>query len=265
MAQKRNRYRAIYSILLDDEGFQELTAPARHLFLTLKISRFNNLAGIFLFGPGEKLTTYKYFMGISEKAFNRAFKELQDTHWIAYQYPILWVCRSLKHEPSISLENEKQKTGILKIIKDLPKLEIVAEFCTFYALEKPFDTPSNGYRHPFDTGNRDKGIGNSEIEKDKEEIPYQLIIDDLNKKLEKKPGRGFEVIGSRGESNRNRIRILWKKGFKLEDFFYVHNVMIAEWKGDPKMEKYLQPPTLHSNKFENYVKREMPKPEGEPF
>jgi hypothetical protein len=81
MAQKRNRYRAIYSILLDDGGFQELTAPARHLFLTLKISRFNNLAGIFLFGPGEKLTTYKYFMGISEKAFNRAFKELQDTHW----------------------------------------------------------------------------------------------------------------------------------------------------------------------------------------
>jgi len=43
------------------------------------------------------------------------------------------------------------------------------------------------------------------------------------------------------------------KGFKEEDFIRVIDRKSADWKGDPKMEKYLRPETLFGDKFEAYA------------
>lgn len=54
---------------------------------------------------------------------------------------------------------------------------------------------------------------------------------------------------------RRLIHARWAEGYRLPDFLAVIDTMAAEWKGDPKMAKYLRPSTLFSPKFEDYVNR----------
>lgn len=54
---------------------------------------------------------------------------------------------------------------------------------------------------------------------------------------------------------RGLIHARWAEGYRLPDFLAVIDTMAAEWKGDPKMAKYLRPSTLFSPKFEDYVNR----------
>lgn len=44
-----------------------------------------------------------------------------------------------------------------------------------------------------------------------------------------------------------------KEGFTLEDFKIVHRKKFNEWGCNPKMNKFLRPITLYSNKFESYL------------
>lgn len=80
-------------------------------------------------------------------------------------------------------------------------------------------------------------------------IPYSEILEYLNKKT----GRRFRDV----EANKKLIRARWNEGYKLEDFKTVVDNMVSNWSG--KMfngvpaENYLQPKTLFSNKFDNYL------------
>ncbi|MCY8051769.1 phage replisome organizer N-terminal domain-containing protein [Bacillus spizizenii] len=86
----------------------------------------------------------------------------------------------------------------------------------------------------------------SSSKKEKEEIPYKLIIDLLNK-----------VAGTRyrhtTDKTRKLIKKLWKDGFRLEDFKHVILVKTEEWLHDPAMNKFLRPETLFGTKFESYL------------
>lgn len=79
-----------------------------------------------------------------------------------------------------------------------------------------------------------------------EQIPYALIIDDLN-----------EVIGANYQhttkETRRGIKRWWQQGFRFEDFQRVHRIKAAEWLHDPKFRKYLRPSTLYRDKFEDYL------------
>lgn len=91
-----------------------------------------------------------------------------------------------------------------------------------------------------------KPDGASSSKKEKEEIPYKLIIDLLNK-----------VAGTRyrhtTDKTRKLIKKLWKDGFRLEDFKHVILVKTEEWLHDPAMNKFLRPETLFGTKFESYL------------
>lgn len=80
---------------------------------------------------------------------------------------------------------------------------------------------------------------------DVSEIPYALIIDDLNR-----------VVGTRYQDNSQKTRKLikarWKEGFHLDDFKTVIAKKAKEWMGT-EMEKYLRPETLFGPKFEGYL------------
>ncbi|MEC0568500.1 phage replisome organizer N-terminal domain-containing protein [Bacillus spizizenii] len=86
----------------------------------------------------------------------------------------------------------------------------------------------------------------SSSKKEKEEIPYKLIIDLLNK-----------VAGTRyrhtTDKTRKLIKKLWKDGFRFEDFKHVILVKTEEWLNDPAMNKFLRPETLFGTKFESYL------------
>lgn len=79
-----------------------------------------------------------------------------------------------------------------------------------------------------------------------DDIPYQEIIDDLNRLS----GRSLK---SSAVEARKYIKARWSEGYRLEDFKKVNASKVAEWKNDSKMKKYLDPSTLYSPKFERYL------------
>lgn len=142
-----NIYRSIYSTLPEDPDFIQLSKEAKLVFYTLKTWRYNNMANIFYFGEGELTALSKWTKIPAQKITKTIFKELQDTHWIRYQYPIVWVSNGLKYEPNISLNNPKHTKGVQNVLKSLPKLEIVLTFCDYYNLAYPFDRVSIPIRY----------------------------------------------------------------------------------------------------------------------
>lgn len=97
--------------------------------------------------------------------------------------------------------------------------------------------------------------GNAEVEVEVEDeyienplIPFSEIVQALN-----------DAAGTRYRASSAKTRSLiharWAEGYRLPDFLAVIDTMAAEWKDDPKMDKYLRPSTLFSPKFEDYVNR----------
>jgi len=77
-------------------------------------------------------------------------------------------------------------------------------------------------------------------------IPYSEIIKYLNTKAETK-------YKSSSKESMKLIKARWKEGYRLEDFFSVIDVKVAEWKDSEKMAQYLRPQTLFTEKFESYL------------
>lgn len=75
---------------------------------------------------------------------------------------------------------------------------------------------------------------------------YIYIVDYLNKKT----GKNFKSDSSR---TRKLIDARFNEGYTIEDFRKVIDTKVAQWKGDKKMDGYLRPETLFSNKFEGYL------------
>lgn len=80
-------------------------------------------------------------------------------------------------------------------------------------------------------------------------IPYSEIINYLNEKT----GRAFKNV----EANKKLIRARWNEGYRIDDFKTVIDNMVFNWKGKKfngvPAENYLQPKTLFSSKFDNYL------------
>jgi len=82
--------------------------------------------------------------------------------------------------------------------------------------------------------------------KDKEIVPYKKIIFYLNEKSKK--NFKYNTI-----STKKFIKARWNDGFMLADFFKVIDNQCREWLKDSKMNQYLRPGTLFSNKFDGYL------------
>lgn len=79
-----------------------------------------------------------------------------------------------------------------------------------------------------------------------ERIPYKKIIDYLNEQT----GRRYSHTANK---NQDLIRARWNEGFRVDDFKQVIDTKVVDWGSDPKMNKYLRPITLFSNKFDEYL------------
>ena len=79
-----------------------------------------------------------------------------------------------------------------------------------------------------------------------ERIPFKEIIDYLNDQT----GRRYSHTANK---NQDLIRARWNEGFRVEDFKQVIDTKVKDWGNDSKMNQYLRPVTLFSNKFDEYL------------
>jgi len=105
--------------------------------------------------------------------------------------------------------------------------------------------------------NNNNNNQNNNNNKDIITIPYRDIIDYLNFKA----SRDYEYTT---ESHRKFIKARWNEKLKakktyeeiVNDFKYVIDVKVAEWKQDKNMKQYLRPETLFGTKFDSYLNQE---------
>lgn len=99
------------------------------------------------------------------------------------------------------------------------------------------------------TGNGQHRLGKvrlGEVRLDKDIKIYSFVIDYLNFKCNTK----YKTSSAKTKS---LIDARTNDKFTLEDFKKVIDIKSAEWLNDAKMEKFLRPETLFSNKFEGYL------------
>lgn len=76
-------------------------------------------------------------------------------------------------------------------------------------------------------------------------IPYSKIISHLNSTAKK----NFKVT----QKWKDLIKARWNEGQRFDDFIKVIDIKSSQWLKDQKMNKYLRPQTLFSNKFDEYL------------
>ncbi len=100
-----------------------------------------------MFDNGSFVTLMDH-TGYNAEELEKALAELCNSLWIAFQYPILWIVNSLEYEPNVSLSNEKHRKAVLNIIKSLPKLQLIANYCQHYNLDIPSGYPIDTLKIP---------------------------------------------------------------------------------------------------------------------
>jgi uncharacterized phage protein (TIGR02220 family) len=87
--------------------------------------------------------------------------------------------------------------------------------------------------------------------------PYLEIVSFLNERS----GKNFSAAS---DTTRTHIHARWKDGFRVEQFKAVIERKCSEWKGDPKMDKFLRPQTLFiPSNFEAYLNEREVKGNGQ--
>lgn len=117
-----------------------------------------------------------------------------------------------------------QKTGIC-----LSKMASKTQANTEYEIE---------YENDIETDN----TTNKSIDR----IPYTEVVDYLNIVAKTNYHSG-------SQKTKDLIKARFNEGFKIDDFVCVIDKKVAEWKDDEKMQKFIRPETLFSNKFEGYL------------
>jgi hypothetical protein len=148
---RRGVYRGIYSALIDDSDFQALSAKARHVFLTIRVSPQAGAAGIF--------RAYNAVVaeqtGLSTEDVEAALHELEtspstERPWILREGGILWIRNALAYDPNLRISDPKHRAAIERVLAALPRSAIVAKFCKHYGLVSPFARPAKAPARPSD-------------------------------------------------------------------------------------------------------------------
>jgi hypothetical protein len=130
----RGTYRGVFSSLVDDPDFQRLTAQARLVLLTLRVSKEHGPGGIFLCYP-EVVARQA---GIPLAKIEAALEELTTHGWLFREGLLVWVKNALRYDPYIRPNNPKHRKMLATWLASLPRYEIVAKFCAYYHLPLPF-------------------------------------------------------------------------------------------------------------------------------
>jgi uncharacterized phage protein (TIGR02220 family) len=140
MDHSRGLYRSTFCALLDDPDFQNLPPNAKLTHFCLRYSILANHAGIYVL----RLAVLREHSGLSARSQQKALEQLAELPepskpWIYRERSVVWIRNHLRFAPGISLTNENNRKGIVRILQGLPRLRIVRDFCVYYELPLPED------------------------------------------------------------------------------------------------------------------------------
>jgi len=145
------RYGAVHTQIWQSRDFRALTAEAKMLFLYLLTSPHANLTGLYLL----PMAYAQDDLGWDAATLERAMGVLIEREMAKYDAAtrVVWVAKYLKFNP---INNQKQATGAVNAVKNLPKTPLVCDFiraaiayCPIYASR--LDTLQIAYPCPTDT------------------------------------------------------------------------------------------------------------------
>jgi hypothetical protein len=139
---RRGVYRGLFSSLLDDPDYQQLTSYARLVLLTLRLCVQAGAAAIFRAYPAVIAEQ----TGLKLETVNQAMEELASSPsterpWILREGGIVWVRNALRYDPNLRLADPKHRKSVERALSGLPRLGIVAKFCEYYEIASPFEGP----------------------------------------------------------------------------------------------------------------------------
>lgn len=185
-------------------------------------------------------------------------KKLTGTSKLIYSYLMSFSGGTNKVFPGLDLMSEELGISKKTIIKHRKHLEEIGLLTVEKVITK------NGSKNiyylqdiDFRNDKDNKSVAESDIEvvppkKIKTQIPYQKIIDHLNKKT----GKNYSY---KAKGNQQMIRARFNEGYTLDDFIKVIDIKTSEWIDNSKMVAYLRPTTLFNEKFDMYLNQETPK------
>lgn len=185
-------------------------------------------------------------------------KRLTGISKLIYSYLISFSGGTDKVFPGLDLMAEELGFSKKTIIKHRKHLEDIGLLNVEKVITK------NGHKNiyylqdiDFRNDKDNKSVAESDIEvvppkKIKTQIPYQKIIDHLNKKT----GKNYSY---KAKGNQQMIRARFNEGYTLDDFIKVIDIKTSEWIDNSKMVAYLRPTTLFNEKFDMYLNQETPK------
>lgn len=192
-------------------------------------------------------------------------KELKLEVWFKGQSIFLKPGQFLTGRKKLSIESGINESKIERILNYFEKIEqqieqqkstknriiSILNWNRYQSLEQQIEQQLNNKRTTTEQQVNTDNKGNKE-NKDNN-IYSREIIDYLNTKANTSFKHNMDKTKSIIEARLN-------EGFSLEDFKKVINVKVKDWLHDEKMNKYLRPITLFSNKFESYLAEANTKP-----
>lgn len=239
-------YAKVYKKLWNNKRFRGLSEDGRALWQYIITCPHLNSIGYFIL-PLSYITDDLQWL---PERLPKPFEELltipsgpDATGWIKYDETgrTLLIPSWFEHNP---VDNPNTFKKCLAELSEIPKSlsdNTIKPYIELYA--KRFKIPLPQWYN--------ERYGNPETESEAEtesylDIPFSEIIADLNAKA----GTEFRHSSTK---TRRLIKARFNDGYRFEDFVKVHDVKVAEWLNDSKMQIYLRPETLYSNKFESYV------------
>ena len=206
--------------------------------------------------PAVLFYTSDFLSGVSFMTMEERGKYItllceQHQHWSIPENHMINICGSLDSEVVKKFKKDGNVYYNERMREEARKR---SDFCKSRSNNKSGRPKKESYdNHKNNHMNNHMENENENINKDvvKDLIPYKKIIDDLNKKS----GQNYKNTTPK---YRELIKTLFNQGYKIEDFFKVHNKMVEGWTGT-QFEHCIRPLTLYSNKFDSYLNFVKPK------
>ena len=173
----RGEYRSIYSAVLDDPDFMQLSPFGQLVFFHLRLSLGPSGLGVVRGGlaslsactgiPMRDGMTHPLRDGMGDgmgdgipngmgdgirdapwdasrhgSSVESAVRELESIGWVRRERNVYWIVKALRWGPQFALTNPNHRKAIEAHLRSLPKLSIVNDFCDFYGVTAPW--PRNG-------------------------------------------------------------------------------------------------------------------------